>query len=271
MISFFIPYRQSQIHYLQWGSGKEYLLCLHGFGESAASFDGLAQRLKEEYTIIALDLPLHGKTVWKEGLLCTIKDIRDMIEKIPGIAGNSFFLAGFSMGGRVALSLYEEIPQRIRRLILLAPDGLKMNFWYWLATQTFYGNRLLGYFMDKPRIFFIGTRILKSIRLINMGVYNYVHQYLKVEQKRQQLYAIWTTMRKIRPDVGRIKALIRINHTPVLLIYGRYDRVIRPATGMRFKKGILSFCKLRVLHCGHRLLQEKNIPVLARLMSWSKY
>ncbi|MBW7891714.1 MAG: alpha/beta hydrolase [Chitinophagaceae bacterium] len=266
MTSFFVSYRQSQIHYLQWGFGKEYLLCLHGFGESAASFAGLAEQLKEKYTIIALDMPLHGKTVWNEGLLCTITDIRDIIEKIPGIAGNSFFLAGFSMGGRVALGLYEEIPQRIRRLILLAPDGLKMNFWYWLATQTFYGNRLLRYFMDKPRIFFIGTRALKKIRLINMGIYNYVHQYLKAEEKREQLYAIWTTMRKIRPDVGVIKTLIRNNNTQVLLIYGRYDRVIRPVTGMRLKKGIVPYCKLRVLHCGHRLLQEKNLPVIAGLM-----
>ena len=266
MPSFFIPYKSSQIHCLQWGTGEKPLLCFHGFGENADSFMSLARQLGNTYTIIAIDLPLHGKTVWNEGMRCTTEDIISIIDNIPVLYNHRFSLAGYSMGGRVALSLYEQIPQRIQQLILLAPDGLKINFWYWLATQTVLGNRLFKYFMKKPGIFFTVTKVLKSTGMINMGVYNYVHQYLNQKDKRMQLYTIWTTMRKLKPAAQNIKGLIQKNNTPALLIYGRYDRVIHHTTGSHFKKGMEPFCTLHILPCGHRILHEKNTAAIATLL-----
>ena len=266
MLSFFIPYKNSQIHCLQWGTGEKPLLCFHGFGEMADSFMPLARAIENKYTIIAIDLPLHGKTVWNEGMMCTTKDILNIINNIPGLQNNRFSLAGYSMGGRVTLSVYEQIPQRIQQLILLAPDGLKINFWYWLATQTVLGNRLFKYFMKKPGIFFMVTKALKSTGMINIGVYNYIHQYLNQEDKRIQLYTIWTTMRKLKPAVKNIKRRIQKNNTPVFLIYGRYDRVIRHTTGSYFKKGMEDFCTLHILPCGHRILHEKNTAAIAALL-----
>ena len=266
MLSFFIPYKSSQIHCLQWGTGERPLLCFHGFGETADSFMALARQIENNYTIIAIDLPLHGKTVWNEGMICAAADIIHIINNIPGLRNNSFSIAGYSMGGRIALSVYEQIPQRIQQLILLAPDGLKMNFWYWLATQTALGNRLFKYFMKKPGAFFAVTQTLKSTGMINMGVYNYVRQYLNQEGKRTQLYMIWTTMRKLKPEVSIIKTLIPKNNTPVFLVYGRYDRIIQHTTGSHFKKDIEECCTLHILPCGHRILQEKNTAAIAALL-----
>ncbi len=266
MLSFFISYKQSQIHCIQWGKGEKILLCFHGFGETSGSFMPLARQIENRYTLIAVDLPLHGKTVWNEGPVCTTADMINIINSIPVLHQQPFSLAGYSMGGRVALSVYEHIPQRIAQLVLLAPDGLKMNFWYRLATQTVWGNRLFKYFMEKPGIFFTITKMLKSTGMINMGVYNYVHQYLNQEDKRMQLYIIWTTMRKLKPGVKSIKALIPENNTPVLLIYGRYDRIIQHTTGRHFKKGMEAYCILHILPCGHRILHEKNITAIAALL-----
>lgn len=264
--SFFIPYKNSQIHCLQWGAGEKLLLCLHGFGEDAGSFMSLALQLQHQYTIIAMDLPLHGQTTWNEGLLCTTADIIDMIDKVPALHNRNFSLAGFSMGGRVALAVYEQIPERVQQLVLLAPDGLKINFWYWLATQTAAGNRLFRYLMKKPAPFFAVTGMLKSMHMINMGVYHYVTQYLKQEGMRNRLYNIWTAMRKIRPRPAIIQSLIRKHKTPVVFIYGRYDRVIRYTSGLAFKKRAGDHCTLHILPCGHRILQEKNTAAIAALL-----
>lgn len=266
MLSFFIPYKSSQIHCLQWGTGEKILLCFHGFGETADSFIPIARQVENKYTIIAVDLPLHGKTVWKEGMTFTIENLVAIIDAIPVMHKRSFLVMGYSMGGRIALHLYQLIPQRIRQLILLAPDGLKINFWYRLATQTIWGNRLFKYFMKKPGIFFRVTKALKSTGMINIGVYNYVHQYLNQEDKRMQLYTIWTTMRKLKPRVKMIQSLIPKNNTPVLLIYGRYDRIIRHTTGSHFKKGIEDYCTVHILPCGHRILHEKNTAAIAALL-----
>ena len=251
---------------MQHGTGEKPLLCFHGFGENADSFKALSHQLADTYTIIAIDLPLHGKTVWNEGKICTTEDVIKIIDNIPVLHKQHFSLAGYSMGGRVALSVYEQIPHRIQQLILLAPDGLKMNFWYWLATQTTWGNLLFKYFMKKPGTFFTATKALKRIGMINTGIYNYIHQYLNQEDKRMQLYTIWTTMRKLRPAAKNIKALIQKNNTHLLLIYGRYDRVIRHTTGSHFKKGMERFCTLHILPCGHRILHEKNTAAIAALL-----
>lgn len=266
MSSFFISYKQSSIHCFRWGEAKDILLCLHGFGETAESFTSLARQLEHRYTIIAIDMPLHGKTIWKEGMTCTPEDIIGIIDHIPGVKHQRFSLAGYSMGGRVALSVYGQITKRIQQLILLAPDGIKINFWYWLATQTFYGNRLFRYFMKQPGIFLSATRLLKKSGLINLGVYNYVHQYLNVAENREQLYTIWTTYRKCKPPVNTIRKQIKMNNTSVLLIYGKYDRIIRYSTGKQFSKGLGESCTIHILECGHRLLQHKNIPGIAALL-----
>ncbi|HEX5023800.1 MAG TPA: alpha/beta hydrolase [Agriterribacter sp.] len=266
MSTFFVAYKNSQVHCIQWGKGNEWLICFHGFGENAESFQHLATALAEKYTVIAIDLPLHGQTVWNEEMTCTPEDIMNIIYKLPGLEDCSFSLAGYSMGGRVALAVYQQMPQRIQQLILLAPDGIKVNGWYWLATQTAMGNRLFRYCMKDPWLFFGVTSTLKSLGIINIGVYNYVQKHLQESEMRSRLYAIWTLMRKIRPDIPVVQSLINVNQTPVILLYGKNDNIIRFATGERFKKGIDAFCHLHVLHCGHRMLHEKNTSTIAALL-----
>lgn len=263
MQSSFVSFRNSAIHYIKIGMGENILICLHGFAESAESFIPLAEHLTNKYTIIMLDMPLHGKTIWKEVLAFTGDELAEIINKIPGVENRNFSLLGYSMGGRIALQLYQVIPQKIKKLILIAPDGIIINPWYRLATQTSAGNTLFYWVMKNPGGFFAVTTALKKLSLINMGVYKYVHQHLKTSGMRERLYNIWTTMRKMKPDIQAIKKLIITCKTPVVLIYGRYDKVIRYTTGEKFRTGIEAFSSLYILNCGHRILHEKNVEEIA--------
>ncbi|MBX3254856.1 MAG: alpha/beta hydrolase [Chitinophagaceae bacterium] len=266
MQSLFVTYKHSRIHYIRVDGGSELLVCLHGFGETAESFWPLIQALKNKYTIVAIDMPFHGKSVWNEGLNVTTRDLLAIIGSIPVLQQKKFSLMGYSMGGRVALYLYQHVPQKIKQLILLATDGLKINGWYRLATQSKPGNRLFLHFMKHPGLFFAGTTLLNKMRCINRGVYNYVTQYLRQKDKREELYTIWTAMRNIRPNVRLIKKLVQKNQTSVILIYGEFDRVIRYPTGNAFKKGMEEYCVLHLLKCGHRILHEKNVTAIASFL-----
>ena len=259
----FVSYKNSHIHYLLFGKGEKTLLCLHGFAESAQSFASLAEYIGGQYTVVLMDMPLHGATKWNEDLTFTIDALAEITGKIPAIGNKPFSLMGYSMGGRIALQLYQHMPERISKLILIAPDGIIINFWYGLATQTKVGNRLFYHVMKKPGIFFGVTQMLNKISLINTGVYKYVHQSLKTADMRSRLYNIWTIMRKMKPDIPLIKKLIITHKIPVVLMYGRYDKVIRYTTGEKFRSGIETRCKLQVLDCGHRMLHEKNTAAIA--------
>ena len=263
MQSHSVFYKNSCIHYHTLGQCDEILLCIHGFAENADSFFSLAQRLINKYTLVLIDMPLHGKSIWKEDLLFTVDEFAEIINKIPVIANKKFSAMGYSMGGRIALTLYQYMPQRIKQLVLAAPDGIIINFWYGLATQTSVGNKIFHAVMKNPGGFFFITKMLKNLSLINVGVYKYVDQYLKTATMRDRLYNIWTMMRKMKPDIPLVKKLVAENKTTVILIYGRYDKVIRYTTGEKFCIGIEEYCTLHILDCGHRVLHEKNAAAIA--------
>jgi pimeloyl-ACP methyl ester carboxylesterase len=258
-----------------FGSGQKPAFCFHGYGEDATSFAFFEEYAGNEYTFFAIDLPFHGKTQWKEGYDCTTNDIQLIVEEIlhkhklqpppdgsswAGVMGNQqLSLIGFSLGGRIALALYEKIPAQIGRLVLLAPDGLKINFWYWLSTQTWIGNKFFSFTMKHPAWFFGFLKLLNKLKLVNASIFKFVNYYVGDKEVRKLLYARWTTLRKIKPRLAHIKLLVKAHKTKVRLIYGMHDRIILSSVGEKFKKGIDEHCIISVIHSGHQVLHEKHV------------
>jgi len=257
------PYKQSLIHYTVSGHGKQPVICFHGYGEQAESFGFLENYAGEQHSFIAIDLPFHGNTAWKEGLVFTRDDLLKIVEIIlerEHIARDQpLMLMGFSLGGRMALALYESMRERTGKVILLAPDGLKVNFWYWLSTQVWLGNRLFRFTMRHPHWFFSFIRWLHRMGWVNESIFKFVHRYIDDYRIREELYNRWTCFRKIKPSLSRIKKHIRKHHTPFRLVYGRFDKIILSVNGEKFRKGIEHHCTLTIIRSGHQVLQEKNI------------
>src|ERR1700761_6282346 len=119
----FLLFRSSRIHYTVWGTGDQLLFAFHGYGESAASFSILGEELDPVLTFVAIDLPFHGRTEWKEGLFLSPADLVACMEEIAvrlAARREKWWLLGYSMGGRVALELLEQAPERIEKMVLLA-------------------------------------------------------------------------------------------------------------------------------------------------------
>ncbi len=261
-----IIYKNSTIGYSRFGTGPRVALCFHGYGEDATSFEFLGKYAGDQFTFYALDLPFHGKTDWKEGLKFSNQDLQQIIRKIlekynqqQSTSNKQLFLLGFSLGGRIALSLYQANPEIIQKLVLLAPDGLKVNFWYWLSTQTWIGNKFFAFTMKHPAWFFGFLKVLNKLKLVNASIFKFVNFYIGDKEVRRLLYARWTSLRRLSPDLSRIKSSIRENRTPVRLVYGKHDRIILSSVGEKFKKGIEEYCILSLFHSGHQVLHEKHV------------
>jgi pimeloyl-ACP methyl ester carboxylesterase len=159
------------------------------------------------------------------------------------------------------------MPGEISKLVLLAPDGLKVNFWYWLATQTYLGNRLFAFTMKNPIWYFKLLNAFYSLGFVNNSIYKFVKAYIDDEQVRNELYSRWTSFRKIKPTIPKIKQQITDYKTDVLFIYGRHDRIIRYERAERFIKGIENHCDLNIINAGHRVLNKKHAgEILAALL-----
>jgi len=145
---------------------------------------------------------------------------------------------------------------------LLAPDGLKLNFWYWLSTQTRLGNKLFLATIHKPGWFLGMIKLMNRLGLLNQSIYKFVDNFLHDKKKRKLLYLRWTCFRKIRPDLDRLKDCVTQHKIPVHLVYGKHDRIILASRGEKFRTGIEPYCTLESLNCGHQVLHEKNIDVI---------
>lgn len=267
-----VSYKSSQISYYCFGKGPEIALCFHGYGEDARSFAFLEKNIESKTCLIAVDLPFHGETEWKEGLNFTIEDLNTIIqlileevEKIP--KHNSYTLVGYSLGARVALSYYQANPSKVKKIVLLAPDGLKVNFWYWLSTQTFAGNWLFALTMKHPEWFFGLLRLLNKLKLVNSSIFKFVNYYIGDPRIREQLYQRWTGLRKVKPNISRIKVLVREHDTKVRFIYGQHDRIILPGKGEEFCKETSPDCSIKIINAGHQVLQEKYTEEIATALA----
>ena len=269
MQSFFLPYKSSLIHYQTGGKGKQILCCFHGYGESSESFAFLANHLENEFILLCPDLPFHGKTDWKEGIhftpgeLATI--ITQILQKFPE-CDEKIYLMGFSLGGRLALSLFETMPEKIKTIILLAADGLYTNRWYWLATQNGIGNRLFRHTMKNPHWLLTALNTARKIKIINPSIHKLAMSNLDDEKIREDLYIRWTTLAPFKISPKKIKSCILEYSVPTHLVYGKYDRIMRYDIGEKFRTGIEQYCDLSILPCGHQVLHEKNMETIIQLL-----
>lgn len=271
-----LVYKNAAVRYLRIGSGSAIMLAFHGYGEDAAAFSFLEPHIGQQYTLYAFDLPFHGETSWQEGIDFTVDDVQQIIAILlqqhqhqhPSGSRLAISLLGFSVGGRVALSFYQSNPGIIKKMMLLAPDGMKLNFWYWLATQSRLGNRLFAFSMKKPGWFFAVLKFINRLGFVNASVYKFVNSYIGNPEARTLLYKRWTGLRRLKPDLPLIRAYIMQYKTPVRILYGKYDRIILPGPGKRFQKGISTYCNITDINCGHQVLHPKHTDEILKAIRY---
>jgi pimeloyl-ACP methyl ester carboxylesterase len=267
MRSHYIKHKSATIHYRIFGSGSKLLFCFHGYGREGYTFSFLNRYLGNNYTIVAIDFPFHGLTKWddKEAFKpAELKDMINQIRKALNPPAEKINLLGFSMGGRISLHLTQLFKGEIERLVLIAPDGLKFNFWRWLGSDTWIGNRLLAYIINKPGFALAVLNMVYKLKIIPRGLADFIHFYLDDEEQRVLLYNRWTSMRKFRPNLDKIKSIIKQNGIAVRMMFGNFDRVIPAAGGQAFKQGIESFATVKLIDAGHNLLNEVHAATIAQ-------
>jgi 2-succinyl-6-hydroxy-2,4-cyclohexadiene-1-carboxylate synthase len=102
------------------GSVESQLVLLHGFTHTGASWEPVVGALGERYRASAPDIRGHGSASVRRPV-----DLAGVLDDLAAVAPEEFVLAGYSMGGRLALQLSLARPRGINRLILIgASPGL---------------------------------------------------------------------------------------------------------------------------------------------------
>lgn len=106
-----------ELHYQRSGNGTP-LLILHGLFGTWDNWRGQIKLLAQHFDVIAVDLRNHGASPHSEAHDYSLM-AADVVELMTHLQIESAHILGHSMGGKVAMQLALEHPQRVQRLIIV--------------------------------------------------------------------------------------------------------------------------------------------------------
>ncbi|MBX2962483.1 MAG: alpha/beta hydrolase [Cyclobacteriaceae bacterium] len=254
-------YKQCVLHYAKAGNGPKNLLLFHGFGQNHQVFLPLAESLGNSFTIYVFDLFFHGQSVWPHGDKPIEKDFYTALMKafLKEHQINRFSIGGFSLGARFALVLTEAMSDRIDHLYLLAPDGIKSNPWYTLATYPLLLRKFFKSMIHKPDRFFSLAKTMTGLHLMDKKLVRFAESQMSTEEKRNRVYHAWVVFRHLNVDLKTLTSRINVHEISVTTVLGGHDNMIKIDHLQKFISQ-LAYPRLIMIKATHPALINQLTP-----------
>lgn len=105
-----------KLNYKRFGSGEP-LMILHGFLGMLDNWQGQAKAFAEHFDVLILDMRNHGHSAHSDEHDYTSM-MNDVLEMMDDLGLDFAHIIGHSMGGKVAMTLAQNAPERVRKLIV---------------------------------------------------------------------------------------------------------------------------------------------------------
>ena len=244
-----------RLHYKESGpKDAPALLLLHGFGSSLQTWDEWSLKLESSYRVIRLDLPGFGLTgASPVHDYSEETDVAILTHFVDKLGLNQFSVIGHSMGGKMAWSLAASQPNRVKALVLMAPDGFPEA--KDIGSKPYEVPAIMGlmkYFLPK---YFVQKSIepaFADAKALNGALINRYYDMLRAPGVRGAILdrSNQTIYTDPVPRLKNIKA-------PTLLLWGEQDQMI-PSANAQSYSGILSNSTTIVVPDLGHLLQEEQ-------------
>jgi pimeloyl-ACP methyl ester carboxylesterase len=126
---------------LRTGRGDTTVLLLHGYGESLLAYRGLIGPLARRFSVVALDLPGAGLSEKPGGSYALEPMVARLSRALDAWIPGPVVVIGHSMGGEIAAALAIARPDRVIRIVLIAPAGYGLGLG--LGDEPFSGREQL--------------------------------------------------------------------------------------------------------------------------------
>src|SRR5260370_84272 len=115
-----------RLHYLDWGNADAPpMVLVHGGRGHARSWDGVVERFRDRWHIIAPDLRGHGDSQWSQDCGYAMPGlIYDLAQLIHQRQLAPVTLIGHSLGGNIATRYAGIYPDKVKRLVSIEGLGL---------------------------------------------------------------------------------------------------------------------------------------------------
>jgi pimeloyl-ACP methyl ester carboxylesterase len=234
--------------YLEAGSGQPIVL-LHGSGpgvSAQANWQHTIGPLSKRFRVLAPDLVGFGATKRPDGIVYSLRTWVDHAWSFLDALGiGTTSIVGNSLGGRIALAMASEHPERVSKMVLMGSPGVGMTMTQGLAALRAYTpspqamrDLLFDYFAVDPSI--VTDELVRNRYEASVA---------------PGAYEAYRTMffdpRHAGSQLGITADEVRSINTPSLLVHGREDKVV-PLQVAITMLGLLPNADLHVFAaCGH--------------------
>lgn len=104
------------LNYQQQGQG-EHVVLIHGLFGSLENLNMVAKPLAQEYCVTSVDVANHGNSFHRADMNYSRLAL-DIIELLDHLKIDVAYVLGHSMGGKIAMQVALEHPQRVKKLIV---------------------------------------------------------------------------------------------------------------------------------------------------------
>jgi len=238
------------------------ILLLHGFASSLETWEPWAQLLSARYRVIRFDLPGSGLSppdstndYGDARSLSLIQALLDQMQIDQAV------LVGNSLGGRLAWKFTAEFPARVRKLVLISPDGFASpGFDYDKPPVIPAPLKLMRYFLPKTLLRQnLASSYADPSRLTDADVDRYYDLLLASGNRGAMLDRMRQTLLK-NPI-----PLLRQIHTPTLLMWGEKDRLIPHSNAADYLRELPDATLVSFPDLGHVPHEEAPAESLAPL------
>lgn len=245
--------RRNTISIMEAGQGPP-VLAIHGLGGTKGSFLPTIAALAPDFRIIAMDQPGFGDSDKPIGAPYDARFFaRVVVDLLDALDLQHAHLVGNSLGGRVALEVGLRHPERVRRLVLLAPSLAWRRNRPWAPLVRLLRPELgLVQLAPRPIVQGIVHRMIPGAAegWTAAGVDEFLRAYLN-PAGRAAFYAAARNIYLEEPHGDRgFWTQLQGLQPPALFVWGRHDQLV-PLAFERHVRDVLPGAEHLELDCGH--------------------
>lgn len=241
-----------RLHYLDIGEGEP-VVFIHGSGPGASGHSNFKQNhpvfASFGYRVIVPDLPGYGASDKPE----TVYSLDFFVTALSGLLDaldiQRCVLVGNSLGGAIALQLALNEPQRVSRLVLMAPGGLMEKDQYYLQMEGI--QKMGAAFANGELNDAVGMRRLLALQLFDPALITDETVNERVAVVQQQPRCVLGSM-QVPNLTGRLAELA----CPILGFWGMNDRFCPVSGAQTMMERCRDIRFVLLSECGHWVMVE---------------
>ena len=261
VVSQFIDVDGIRIHVLDTAPGRTDLptvVLVHGWAGCTTDFRPLLERVGDGRRWVAFDFPGCGESD-KPDIHYSITGMAEFVESVrAAIGAETVDLVGHSLGGQVAIHYAVREPDRVRRLVLIDPDGLEGEEGFWLHVARL--DRLVdAAFALNSRCVIRGVmrrRVFHDSSGLEAALDGKA-AYLLTPGGNRALTRITVEAIGTEP----VDDLLPLVYHPTLLVWGVEDRLLPVRWAGEWLRGLPRVEWCPISECGHMPPAEKPEPM----------